>query len=328
MPSLTRVLDPGTDQRRKTDPLLASIRGFGQVDLQSNLVTGLAIFAALWVSGWEVGLFATIGTLASTATAVLLGVPRRHVVFGLYGYCGCLTGIALITSLGHHGSTYILTVAAAALCAILTATLTTFFAPYGLTALTAPFCLISGVMVLGAPSFERVWHGGSRTKLSSATKGGTSLSWNDLWHGFFSNVSQIFLVDEWYVGLIMLAGLCVAGWRVGLFAALGSVVGIFTAWALGAPSTLVENGIYGYNAVLVAIAVGAVKLRADLWGAGYALFGAAVSTGLTASITNLFKPFGGHTFTWPFILTTWMLMAAVPRLARPRLPEPAPQSAG
>ncbi|MFF1924166.1 urea transporter, partial [Streptomyces sp. NPDC058221] len=31
-----------------------------------------------------------------------------------------------------------------------------------------------------------------------------------------------------------------------------------------------------------------------------------------------FKPFGGHTFTWPFILTTWALMAAVPLLPRLR----------
>ncbi|MEE1742729.1 urea transporter [Streptomyces sp. BE147] len=295
--------------------LLASVRGVGQVDLQPGAWTGAVILLGLWAAGWETGLFATLGTLISTATAYALGVDRSGIALGLQGYCGCLTGIALVSSLGHHPATYVLAVVGAIMCTLLMAALTTLLAPYGLTALTAPFCLVSGVMVLGAPSFGRIWHG-DPAPVSSTTSGDTALSWDDLWHGFFTNVSQVFLVDDWYVGLIMLVGLALAGVRVVLFAAAGSAVGIFAAWALGAPAELIANGIYGYNAVLVAIAVGAVLLAGTVWNAAYALFGAAATTGLTASLTSLFKPFGGHTFTWPFILTTWVLMAAVPLLPR------------
>ncbi|MCX4679790.1 urea transporter [Streptomyces sp. NBC_01433] len=295
--------------------LLASVRGVGQVDLQPGAWTGAVILLALWAAGWEMGLFATLGTLFATATAYALGVDRSGIAQGLQGYCGALTGIALVTSLGHHPATYVLTVVGAIMCVLLMAALTTFLAPYGLTALTAPFCLVSGVMVLGAPSFGRVWHG-APAPVSSTTAGHAGLSWDDLWHAFFSNVAQVFLIDKWYVGLTMLVGLALAGVRVVLFAAAGSVVGIFTAWALGAPADLIANGIYGYNAVLVAVAVGAVFLAGTVWNGAYALFGAAATTGLTASLTSLFKPFGGHTFTWPFILTTWVLMAAVPLLPR------------
>ncbi|MGW2282148.1 urea transporter [Streptomyces sp. NPDC001770] len=302
------------ERRQPSAYLLASVRGVGQVDLQPALWTGVLILAGLWAAGWRIGLFATLGTLISTATAWALGADRDGIARGLQGYCGCLTGIALVTSLGHHPATYVLTVVGAIMCTLLMAALTTFFAPYGLTALTAPFCLVSGVMVLGAPSFARIWHGAPDAV--APTSGDTGISWNDLWHAFFTNVSQIFLVDEWYVGLIMLVGLAFAGVRVLLYAAAGSVVGIVAAWALGAPTASIADGIYGYNAVLVAIAVGAVFLTATVWNGAYALFGAAATTGLTASLTSLFKPFGGHTFTWPFILTTWVLMAAVPLLPR------------
>ncbi|MFJ6135661.1 urea transporter [Kitasatospora sp. NPDC092286] len=294
----------------------AALRGVGQVDLQANLVTSALILAALWTAGWRVGLFATIGTAVSTAVAMLLGAERGSVALGLQGYSGCLTGIALVTSLGDHLSTYLLAIAGAAVCTLLTAALTTLLAPYGLTALTAPFCLVSGVMVLAAPSFDRIWHGAPTAAVTTTTTGGTGITWGDLWHGFLTNVSQVFLVNDWRSGLIMLAGLAVAGWAVVAFAAAGSAVGILAAWALGAPTTLIADGIYGYNAVLVGIALGAVFLRRTVWNGCYALFGAAVSTGLTASLTSFFKPFGGHTFTWPFILTTWVLLAAVPQLSR------------
>ncbi|MEU2840052.1 urea transporter [Streptomyces sp. NPDC007076] len=303
------------ESRQPTAFLLAAVRGVGQVDLQPGIWTGAFILAGLWTAGWQIGLFATLGTAVSTLTAYALGIDRSGIALGLHGYSGCLTGIALVTSLGHHLATYVLAVIGSILCTVLTMTLTALLKPYGLTALTAPFCLVSGVMVLGAPSFGRIWHGAPKP-VSSTTSGDTAISWDALWHAFFTNVSQVFLVDAWYVGLIMLVGLAFAGVRVVLYAAAGSVVGIVAAWALGAPTALIADGIYGYNAVLVAIAIGAVFLTPTVWNGAYALFGAAASTGLTASLTSFFTPFGGHTFTWPFILVTWALMAAVPLLPR------------
>ncbi|MGC5341825.1 urea transporter [Streptomyces sp. DT24] len=315
MSSAETEQNPRSRQPQPLGFLLATVRGFGQVDLQPAAWTGVFILVGLWAAGWRIGLFATIGTVVSTAAAHAMGADRSSIAQGLQGYCGCLTGIALVIYLGHHPATYVLTVVGAITCTLLMGTLTTLLGAYGLTPLTAPFCLVSGVMALGAPSFDRIWHGAPKA-VSSTANGSTGLSWDDLWHAFFTNVSQVFLVDTWYVGLIMLVGLAFAGPRVVLYAAAGSVVGVFAAWALGGSSSLIANGIYGYNAVLVAIAVGAVFLANTPWNAAYALFGAAATTGLTASLTLLFKPFGGHTFTWPFILTTWVLMAAVPRLHR------------
>ncbi|MFF1461000.1 urea transporter [Streptomyces sp. NPDC058330] len=315
-------------QLQKKEPagfLISAVRGVGQVDFQPLLWTGVLILAALWVSGWQVGLFATLGTVFATAAAYLLGINRSSIALGLQGFSGCLTGIALVVFLGHHLSTYVLTLVGAVMCVVINATLTTFLAPYGLKAMTAPFCVVSGVMVIGASSYARVWHGAAKTA-PEPTYGGAGLTWSDFWHSFFNNVSQVFLVDEWYVGLIMLVGLACAGWRVAVFAMAGSVVGTLVAWAFGADVAQITNGIYGYNAVLVAIGMGTAFLTATAWNTGYTLVAAAAATALTASLTTLFQPFNGHTFTWPFNLTTWAFMAAVPFLSRIRSVSGAPGS--
>jgi urea transporter len=295
---------------------LGALRGVGQVDFQASVWTSAVILAALWVESWEMGLFATIGAVVSTLTARLLAVRHDDVTQGLMTYCGVLGAIAMVVYLGHHPSTYVMAVSAAVMCTLVTATLNHLLVPVGLRAFTGPFCLVSLVMVLGAPSFERVWHGTPATAVTPATPSSPVVSWTDLWQGFFTNVGQIFFAGTWYVGLIMMVGLFLAGWKVGLFTVVGSVTGLLTAWALGAPAALIGEGIYGYNAVLTALAFGVVLLRPSAWNYGYAVLAAAASTGLTASLSVFFKVFGSHTFTWPFNITTWALLAAVPLLPR------------
>ncbi|MGW2265548.1 urea transporter [Streptomyces koyangensis] len=295
---------------------LGSLRGVGQVDFQPSVWTSLLILAALWVESWEMGLFATIGAVVSTLTAQFLNVRHDSVTQGLMSYCGVLGAIAIVVYLGNHPSSYVLAVAAAVMCTLVTATLGHLLAPFGLRAFTGPFCFVALVMVLGAPSFERVWHGTPATAITPAVPKSPVVGWTDLWQGFFTNVSQIFFAGTWYVGLIMLVGLFLAGWKVGIFAAVGSVVGLLTAWALGAPAALIGEGIYGYNAVLTSLAFGVVLLRPTPWNHIYTVVAAAASTGLTASLSVLFKVFGSHTFTWPFNITTWALLAAVPLLPR------------
>ncbi|MFF4339222.1 urea transporter [Kitasatospora sp. NPDC001540] len=284
------------------------MRGVAQVVLQPRLSTGALVLAALWAAGREVGLFATLGTLLSTAAAYALGVDRRSVALGLQGYSGCLTGIALVGSLGDHPATYLLTAVGCVLCTVLTAALTTLLAPCGLPVLTAPFCLVTGVLLAAVPAPVPAPDPASATGLTAA----------DLWHAFFANVAQVFLVDNWYVGLAVLVALACAGARAVLAAALGSAVGTAAAWALGAPAGQVAAGLHGYNAVLVGIALGAVLPARTPWNAGYALFGAALSTVLATTLTALLAPLGGRTLTWPFVLTTWALLAAVPHLPRLR----------
>lgn len=313
-----RVLtyDPEPPARSPAGIAVASLRGIGQVDFQPSVWTSAVILVGLWVAGWQIGLFATIGAIVSTLTARALAVPHDTLVQGLMTYCGVLGAISMVVYLGNHTSTYVLAVVAAIMCTIITGTLNQALGVFGLRAFTGPFCFVSAVMVLGAPSLARVWHGTPASAVSPATPMTPVVTWSQLWHGFFSNISQIFFVETWYVGLIMLVGLFLAGWRVGLYTVLGSVVGILSAWALGAPAALIGEGIYGYNAILTSLAFGVVLLRPTSWNLVYTVVAAAASTGLTISLAVLFKVFGSHTFTWPFNITTWAMLAAVPLLPR------------
>ncbi|TJZ51231.1 urea transporter [Streptomyces piniterrae] len=293
-------------------------RGFAQLSLQANVWAGGLILLALFVDSWQTGVFALLGTVVSTTTAYALGVDKSSIDIGLQGFSGCLIGIALLIFLGHHPSTYLLAVGGAVLCVLLFAALSALLAPWSIPVLTAPFCIVCGVVVIAAPAFTRVWHGGSPAALPVRATADVHYSWTDLWQGFFTNISQVGLSAHWHVGVIMLMALFVAGLRPGLAATLGSAVAVLVAWALGAPPGAVAAGVYGYNGVLVAIALGTIFLTGTVSSTLYTLAGVATSTVLTAALNAYFTPFGGRTLTWPFIVTTWLFLASVPSFSRIR----------
>ncbi|WP_049661350.1 urea transporter, partial [Kitasatospora sp. MY 5-36] len=170
-----------------------------------------------------------------------------------------------------------------------------------------------------APGFRRLWQGaGAPAALPVPAAGPTGLSWDQLWHGFFANIGQIFFMPQWYVGLLFLAGLFAASRLAGLMACAGSATGLLTAWVFGAPGEAVGQGLLGYSGVLVALALCGVFLAPDAWSAAYALVGAAGATVLTPALGAASAPFGGHAFTWPFVLTTLLFLAAVPAVPRLR----------
>ncbi|MCX4672058.1 urea transporter [Streptomyces sp. NBC_01381] len=295
------------------------VRSFGQLGLQTNVWAGGVFLLAFFVGSWRMGVFGLLGAVVSTATAYALGVDRGRIDLGLEGFSGCLTGLALFVFLGPRLSTYLLTVVGAVVCVLICAALTALLAPWRLPALTAPFCVVGGALLTAAPAFTRVWHGGSPAFVPVRATGGTRYTWTDLWHGFFANIAEVGLSAHWYVGAIMLVGLFVAGIRPGLAAVVGSALAVLLAWGLGAPPGAVAAGVYGYNAVLVAIALGTLFLAGTVSTALYTLVGVAVATVLTAALNAYFAPFGGRTLSWPFIITTWLFLAAAtsfPRIRR------------
>jgi urea transporter len=306
---------------------IETLRGVGQVALQEKLATGTLITVALFSAGWKPGAFGLLGAATATATASALGAERGRIRDGLEGYCGTLIGIASVTYLGLHLSSFLVAIAGAIACTIITASMSTTLGTWGLPALTGPFCVVGSVIAIAAPGFDRVWHGGPPASLPSAASGSTAMTFGHLVESLFTNVSQVFLLDKWWAGLIMLVGLALASRGVLLAACAGSLVGTLTAWALGAPAALVTGGVYGYNAVLVMIALAATMLVPTRIAIAYAVAAAVCSTVLTAALANAFSPVGGHTLTWPFNLTTWAFLAAVPAFTAITRSRPKEESA-
>jgi urea transporter len=304
------------------------LRGAAQVDFMPSALCGAFFFAALFTAGWEYGLGALLGASVSTLTAYIMKVDGKRIVAGLEGFNGCLVGVAAVVFLGpQFASTWLLATAGAVAVSIVTAALVTLLGTWQIPTLTFPFCIGATAMTLGATEFERLWHGRpGLAKFGQPATGLTALRWHDLWQSFFANVAQIFLMPQWYVGLLFLIGIFVASRQAGLVASLGSVVGTATAWLLGSPAEEVRSGLVGYNAVLVALALGGALLSLSGWGLAYATFGAALSTMVAGALSDVFAPFGGHTLTWPFCITTLVLLLAVPSLPRlqPTVPAEPP----
>ncbi|WP_258527886.1 urea transporter [Streptomyces sp. NBRC 110611] len=311
--------EKGTGLRGPVRLAAQLVRSFGQLSLLPNVWTGVLFTIAVFVGSWQAGVFGLLGAVVSTATAYAMGVDRGAIDLGTQGFSGCLTGIALYVFLGHHPATYLLTIGGAVVCVLAYAALTAILAPWRLPVLTAPFCVVVGAALAAAPAFTRLWPwpGGPAALPTAAVPGGR-YSWSDLWHAFFANIAQVGLSAHWYVGLLMLAGLFVGGIRHGLAAVAGSAVAVLLAWGLGAPPAGLAAGVYGYNAVLVAVAMGGMFLTRTVPNALYTLVAVAVVTVLTAAMNAYFTPFGGRTLSWPFIVTSWLFLAAAPSFPRIR----------
>jgi urea transporter len=70
----------------------------------------------------------------------------------------------------------------------------------------------------------------------------------------------------------------------------------------------IGSGLYSFNAVLTAIALGSVFYAPSFKVALYALVGMAFSVIVTAALTTALAPSGIPTFTAPFVLTTWLFL--------------------
>ncbi|WP_194891773.1 urea transporter [Catenulispora pinisilvae] len=296
------------------------LRGQAQVDFMPSALCGVFFTVALFVSGWRYGFYGLLGTALATGTAIALGVDRDRVTAGLEGFNGCLVAVGFAVFLGaDHASTWLLAAAGAITVTVVTAALDQVLSTWNIPTFTAPFCIIATVMIVAAPGFRRVWHSDKNlAAFPGVATGKTALNWHDTWHAFLGNVGQIFFMPQWYVGLLFLLGIFAASRLAGAMACLGSAVGILVAWTLGSPADSVAQGLMGYNAVLVAMALCGVFIKVSGWSVAYAVLGAAVATVLTTGLGNFTSTFGGHAFTWPFVLTALAFVAAVPSFPRLR----------
>ncbi len=97
--------------------------------------------------------------------------------------------------------------------------------------------------------------------------------------------------------------------QVSIAGLVAVVVATLTAQWLHVDETSLNSGLYGYNAYLVGLALATFLARGPLlW--GYVVLGAAVSVVAMLGIANAVKSWELSAFTFPFVLTTWLLLLA------------------
>lgn len=308
----------GWDRLSDNNPLLgfvdACLRGPAQVVLQNNPLTGLLVLVAVAWGAFENGqprIFggAVLGLVVGTATAVALRVDEPSLRKGLFGFSPFLTGIAVPTFLDDRPLMWLYLVLGAIATTVVTLALNAIFKTWGLTAFTMPFVLTTWVLLMAAYQFDRFT---VLTKLKPMFPGegqltGGRFDW-DLIPTFLRGVSQIYLIDSWVTGLIILLALLVNSRWSALFAVIGAVGATVLALWFGADASSLDKGLFGFNAVLTAIAVGAVLHRPGALVTLYTLFGIALTLFVQLALATVLTPLGIPVLTGPFNIATWLLL--------------------
>lgn len=296
----------------------ACLRGAGQVVFQDHPLSGLAFLAAIAWAAWQAALpallaGALLGLLASTAAAHVLRADEAALRRGLHGFNGLLVGVALPVFLAPTPAMVLLLVLGAAASTPLMQAITRLMQRLGLPALTAPFLVTTWALLLvaqglGLPAAPAAASAGT-AGLDAALPGGElpARVW-PLLRGLLVAPAQVFLLDDPVSGLLVLLGLALASRRALGWALLGATLASAAAWAAGLDAAGLGRGVYGFSAVLTAVALGdaapAASRRQRL-----AVLPAIVLTVLAQAALN--AVFGGvalPALTAPFVLVTWLFL--------------------
>ena len=125
-------------------------------------------------------------------------------------------------------------------------------------------------------------------------------------------IGQIFLQDNGWSGLLITIGMFFSHWTLGVTCFLGSLIGTLTAKALKAKDGDIEFGLYGFNASLAYMCVmftfATNDAHATLNGANPILWVlGAVAAVIATVIMHVFVTKGWTAFTFPFVVTCWVL---------------------
>ena len=125
-------------------------------------------------------------------------------------------------------------------------------------------------------------------------------------------IGQIFLQDNGWSGLLITIGMFFSHWTLGVTCFLGSLIGVLTAKALKAKDGDIEFGLYGFNASLAYMCVmftfATNDAHATLNGANPILWVLGAVAALIATvIMHVFVTKGWTAFTFPFVVTCWVL---------------------
>jgi urea transporter len=126
-------------------------------------------------------------------------------------------------------------------------------------------------------------------------------------------IGQVMFQDNPLTGALFLIAIAWGSYAAGvpqvaIAGVVAVIVATLTAQWLRVDDASLNAGLYGFNGILVGLALATFLASGPLiW--VYVILGAAVSVVGMLATTNVVKPWGGA-LTFPFVLTTWLLLLA------------------
>ena len=120
-------------------------------------------------------------------------------------------------------------------------------------------------------------------------------------------IGQVMFQNNALSGLLMLIGIFLNSWEMGILALGGNIISTLTAYFSGYGRDDIKNGLYGFNGTLVGIAVG-VFMELSIG----SLLLMAVDSCISTWIVRLFSfQRSLPEFTAPFILSVWGIIGTL-----------------
>lgn len=280
----------------------AVLRGVGQVVFLNNAYSGLLCLLAIALVAPAQAAGALAGTAVATAVGMALRADRDALRGGIYGYNGCLVALALPQFLGGGVLVWALAMGAAGLSSALLFALRGRMA--GLPPLTAPFVLCTWLAIALVQAFA-----GDATGAARTVPVPTGLGWGMV-DGAFAGLAQIFLQASPLAGALVALALLIGSRSVFLLALMAGLASAAVAWLTGVPGEAIRSGLFGFNAILAAVALGAVFLRAGAASWAAALAAAVVMPLFQAACAVVLVAAGLPVMSLPFILLAWVVLLA------------------
>lgn len=288
-----------------------NLRGSGQVIFCNNPVSGLFILAAIFYGVPWLGVCATLGLVSATQTARFLGFNKGAIRAGLFGYNGVLVGAALGTFLADGSWSYSTAIAIAVMSAfstVLASAIGNLLGPvWRVPTFTLPFNLSAIIFMLGCYqyfNFEMIPGINGGIPVPHQVDVSTEVWKSELPLAVLRGVSQVWLVNDHYSGVMIIVGMAFCSPISAAFALVGSSVGMLVAIALGVNHVDILAGLWGYNAVLGCVAMGGVFYVVSKKVVVLTIMCGMFCTILLGTFKGLFAPLGMPAFTFPFCCGT------------------------
>ena len=228
-----------------TDFLKYTMSGIAQVIVQHCYLSGLIILASIAFHSWQMALGAVFSAAIGTLSAILFKFKREDIAFGLYGYNATLIGIANIYFFQVTATSIIVFI----VCCICSVYVTKWIPQYlKLPAFTAPFVLITWIVIL-IKDFINLAPAGNVLNFAD----------NIYTAGLGEAVGQVYIQGNGITGVIMLVAILLCSKSSFVWALVATTLTWLLAHALGYPDINIQNGLYGFSAVLTAIALQNLK---------------------------------------------------------------------
>jgi len=269
----------------------STFKGVGQIIFQENrwsgglFLLGVASGSIYSTNAIWMTLFGFLGSLVGALIALFAHKPLTEITQGLHGFNPSLVG--MVTFFWYPVSPTSVGLAITGMVAAWV--ITELFRKTPLPAYTLPFILTGWAIH---------WLGG--TLGLSTISGGVETKNLDFMAALLEGFSEIMLIGGGKIsGVFFLLGILVGNRWQAILAFMASAIGLLVAVHDGDPVNSVNLGLYGYNAILTAIAMSFVskEIYAPICGAF-----------LSVILVELWSFLPIPALTAPFVIATWMLI--------------------